>query len=64
MFESLLRRIAQRCETHDRASYSKTRRLEDSLGMRPSPPPTDIVDQLSNPEIIECGNTWCTHRRR
>ncbi|MEW2567647.1 hypothetical protein [Streptomyces sp. NPDC047070] len=64
MLSDLLHRIARRCPTHDRASYSKTRSLEDDLGMPPSPPPASLVDQLSNPEIIDCGNTWCTHRRR
>lgn len=63
MFEPLLRRIARRCETHDRASYSVTRRLEDDLGMPPSPAPASIVDQFSNPDIIDCGNTWCRTRR-
>lgn len=60
----LLHRIARRCPTHDRAAYSVTRRLEDSLGIRPSPPPASIVDQFSNPDIIECGNTWCPHSGR
>lgn len=58
----ILRRIARRCETHDRASYNKTRRLEDELGMEPSPPPPSLVDELSDPDIIDCGNTWCPHR--
>lgn len=59
----LLRRIARRCPTHDRASYSTTRRLEDDLGMRPNPPPASFVEAYYNPEIIDCGNAWCTHRR-
>lgn len=60
----LLHRIARRCPTHDRASYSKTRRLEESLGMQPSPPPASFTDTYNDPDIIDCGNTWCTHRRR
>ncbi|MDX5570393.1 hypothetical protein PYK79_53820 [Streptomyces sp. ID05-04B] len=59
----LLHRIAQRCETHDRASYSKTRRLEDELGMEPSPPPASLVDQFHDPDIVDCGNSWCPQRR-
>ncbi|MFI6337826.1 hypothetical protein [Streptomyces sp. NPDC050535] len=64
MLETLLRRIARRCETHDRASYAVTRRLEDSLGLPPSRPPASLVDELSNPDIIDCGHRWCTHARR
>ncbi|MCX4974229.1 hypothetical protein [Streptomyces sp. NBC_00620] len=59
----LLHRITRRCPTHDRASYSKTRRLEESLGMPPSPPPTSFTDTYSDPDLIECGNTWCRTRR-
>lgn len=59
----LLRRIAQRCETHDRSSYCKTRRLEDELGMEPSPPPSSLTDQFYDPDIIDCGNSWCPQRR-
>jgi hypothetical protein len=54
---NLLRRIAQRCETHDRPSYAKTRALEESLGMEPSPPPESLVDEHSNPDLIDCGNS-------
>lgn len=60
---SLLRRIAQRCETHDRPSYARTRQLEEELGMEPSPPPTSFVDEHAYPALIDCGNTWCQHRR-
>ncbi|NJP73396.1 hypothetical protein [Streptomyces sp. C1-2] len=60
---SLLRRIARRCETHDRPSYVKTRRLEEQLGMEPSEPPASVVDAFCDPNLIDCGNTWCTHRR-
>lgn len=60
---SILRRVARRCETHDRASYSKTRQLEEAVGMDPSPPPASLVDQLANPDIIDCGNAWCQQRR-
>jgi hypothetical protein len=60
---SLLRRIAQRCETHDRPSYAKTRQLEQDLRMEPSSPPDNLVDQYANPDLIDCGNTWCQRRR-
>lgn len=58
----ILRRIARRCETHDRASYTKTRQLEQDLGMQPSPPPASLVDEYSNPDLISCGNSWCRWR--
>lgn len=58
----LLRWIAKRCETHDRSSYTRTRQLEEQLGMTPSPPPTSLSDQLCNPELIDCGHTWCRTR--
>jgi hypothetical protein len=60
---SLLRRIARRCETHDRYSYTKTRQLEQDLGMEPSTPPDSFTDQHANPDLVDCGNTWCQHRR-
>ncbi|WP_171117802.1 MULTISPECIES: hypothetical protein [unclassified Streptomyces] len=60
---SLLRRIARRCETHDRASYAVTARLERQLGMEPSTPPDSFTDQLANPDLIDCGNAWCQRRR-
>lgn len=61
MLSDLLHRIARRCPTHDRASYVRTSALERDLGMKPSTPPASLVEQFSNPEIIGCGNTWCTH---
>lgn len=60
---SLLRRIAGRCETHDRASYAKTRQLEEDLGMEPSSPPDSLADQLADPDLIDCRNSWCRSRR-
>lgn len=60
---SLLHRIARRCETHDRPSYVKTRRLEEELGMEPSEPPASFTDAHMDPDLIDCGNTWCAHRR-
>lgn len=63
MTMSLLRRIARRCETHDRASYVRTRQLEEATGQEPSPPPDSLVDAFSDPDLIDCGNSWCPHRR-
>ena len=59
---ALLRRIARRCETHDRPSYPRIRDLETSLGLPPSAPPASLVDALSDPRIIDCGHAWCRHR--
>jgi hypothetical protein len=63
VLHALLRRVARRCDTHDRASYAVTARLERQLGMEPSPTPDSITEQLANPDLIDCGNTWCPHRR-
>jgi hypothetical protein len=59
----ILRAIAGRCDTHDRASYSKTTRLEKELGMSVSPPPESVTDQLMNPDLIDCGNRRCRTQR-
>ncbi|WP_262058531.1 hypothetical protein [Streptomyces sp. STR69] len=60
----LLHRIARRCPTHDRASYAKTRRLEQSLGMAPGPPPDSFTDAHRDPDLIDCGNSWCQQASR
>lgn len=63
---SILRRIAQRCETHDKASPLKTARLEETTGINP-----DAVTQLStgsftddhsDSDLIDCGHPWCRSR--
>ena len=59
----LLMAIAGRCETHDRAAYVTTARLEKELGLPVSPPPDSIVDALADPNIIDCGNRRCRARR-
>ncbi|MFF8034910.1 hypothetical protein [Streptomyces sp. NPDC016626] len=59
----LLHRIARRCPTHDRASHAVTNRLEQQLGMTPSDPPSSFTDTYSDPDLIDCGHTWCPHRR-
>lgn len=63
MLDALLRRIARRCETHDRPSYAVTSRLERQLGMEPSPTPDSYTDAYSDPTIVDCGHTWCRTRR-
>ncbi|WP_411090805.1 hypothetical protein [Streptomyces sp. 049-1] len=60
----LLHRIARRCPTHDRASYAVTSRLERQLGMEPSPPPDSFTDTYTDPNLIDCGHSWCRARRR
>lgn len=62
MKDGLLRRIAGRCATHDKAWPAKIRALEEELGIEPSPPSGDLVDQLANPDIVGCGKTWCSKR--
>ncbi|MEI5520674.1 hypothetical protein WB388_08670 [Streptomyces brasiliscabiei] len=63
MKTEILRRIARRCATHDTASPAKIRALEADLGMKPSPPTGDLVDQLTNPDIVDCAKPWCRTRR-
>jgi hypothetical protein len=58
----ILRRIARRCDTHDTASPAKIRQLETDLGIEPSAPTGDLVDQLTDPDIIDCGKPWCRTR--
>ncbi|MFF9310095.1 hypothetical protein ACF1BS_04205 [Streptomyces sp. NPDC014748] len=58
----LIRRIARRCATHDTASTYKIRALEAECGM-PLSPARDFVDQLANPDLIDCGHTWCGRGR-
>jgi hypothetical protein len=64
VLQALLRRIARRCPTHDRASHAVTTRLERQLGMEPSAPPASFTDTYSNPELIDCGHPWCQHASR
>lgn len=64
MLYALLHRLARRCPTHDRASHAVTSRLERVLGMTPSAPPDSFTDAYSDPDLIDCGNTWCQHAPR
>lgn len=61
--DEILRRIAGRCATHDKASPAKTRRLEEELGLPVTEQAGDLVDQLANPDLIDCGKPWCQSRR-
>ncbi|MFD3777341.1 hypothetical protein [Streptomyces sp. NPDC058612] len=61
---SLLRRIARRCETHDVASPYKIRQLEEQTGQpRTNDEPLSLIDQFANPDLIDCGHTWCPRGR-
>lgn len=62
--EHLLRRIARRCDVHDRPSAARTRQLEQALGQPLSDPPESLVEALYNPAIVDCGHTWCRTRKR
>ncbi len=59
----LLRAIAGRCETHDRAAYVTTARLERELGLGVSPAPASFTDAHTDPNLIDCGNRRCRARR-
>ncbi|MFD8667073.1 hypothetical protein ACFV1U_16970 [Streptomyces microflavus] len=61
--KGILRAIAGRCDTHDKASPAKIARLEQELGMPESARPTGLVDSLANPDLIDCGNERCRTRR-
>lgn len=61
--KALLRAIAGRCETHDRAAYVTTVRLERELGMPESPAPASFTDAHMDPTLIDCGNRRCRARR-
>lgn len=55
----LLQRIARRCPIHDAPSLHRIRALEQELGMGQSPPSGDLVDQLYDPLLVDCGYPWC-----
>lgn len=63
MKTEILRRIARRCPTHDTPSQKEIRDLETELGLEPSSASGDLVDQLTDPNLIECGKPWCRTRR-
>ncbi|MFF7901186.1 hypothetical protein ACIO02_34005 [Streptomyces sp. NPDC087568] len=62
MLTAILRRIARRCDVHDVPAQAKIRRLEQQLGITPSPATGDFVDQFADPDLIDCGRTWCTRQ--
>ena len=59
----LLMALAGRCETHDRAAYVTTVRLERELGLPESAPPASFTDAHMDPNLIDCGNRRCRARR-
>lgn len=61
-WEGALRRIARRCDIHDRPAPAAIRRLEAELGMEPSPPTGNFVEDHANPRLIDCGHDWCRAR--
>jgi hypothetical protein len=62
----ILRRIARRCETHDKASPLKIARLEEQTGINPNAVAQlntgSFTDDHTNPDLIDCGHTWCRSR--
>jgi hypothetical protein len=59
----LLRRIARRCEIHDRAWPSVIRALEADLGLPLTPGTGRLSDYYGNPRLIGCGHNWCRDPR-
>jgi hypothetical protein len=52
-------RLARRCPVHDRPYPSVIRALELDLGLEPSAPPPSLTAAWVNPNLIDCGLTWC-----
>lgn len=61
--KGILRRIARRCDVHDRAWPLAVRTLEHDLGLTPSPASGSGVPDHCDPELIDCGRGWCRTRR-
>jgi hypothetical protein len=61
---NFLRRIARRCEIHDRAWPLLIRELETDLGYQPSAGPASLAESYGNPRLIDCGHQWCGSRRK
>ncbi|MFF3566039.1 hypothetical protein ACFYXS_39035 [Streptomyces sp. NPDC002574] len=59
MYTALLRRIARRCDIHDRSSPLRIRELEEALGMPLSPEPYGSLTIYLNRDPIGCGRHWC-----
>jgi hypothetical protein len=58
----ILRRIARRCDVHDRAWPLVIRTLEGDLGITAAADGDGVPDH-SDPELIDCGRQWCRARR-
>jgi len=65
--KALLRRLARRCEIHDRASEAKTARLEVETGVDPGAEvrrwAAPLEHRFDDPDLIDCGREWCRRRR-
>jgi len=59
VIEAVLRRIAHRCEIHDRPSYRVIRSLEEELGIPLSAVPADPLCLYLDRSLIDCGHAWC-----
>ena len=70
MFEGVLRRIAGRCDVHDRASAAKIARLEEELGIAPGAVARQrasagsFTEAFADPDLIGCGLRRCHDRPR
>ncbi len=60
----ILRRIARRCEIHDRAWPLLIRELETDLGLPLSASTGSLAADYGNPRLIGCGHQWCHSRRK
>ena len=58
------RRKPRYCDVHDAPSQYRIRQLEQELGLEQSPAEGDLVDQFTNPALIDCGRQWCREARR
>lgn len=63
----LLRRLAGRCDIHDRPSPLIIAQLEQELGIDPDAMAKlfqgDLVANFSNPRLIDCGRQQCRRNR-
>lgn len=59
--EDFLRRIAHRCEIHDRPTPLRIKQLEAELGMGPSLSSRDAeTAAYTNPRLTRCRHPWCS----
>lgn len=64
--EAILRRLAGRCEMHDRPSAWHIAVLEATLGVRPAAYAefeerlAGVAERYYDPEMLDCGHGWCS----